>query len=159
MTLHGAPPAGEPAALAAEATSPAGEVEPRYTVIVELFVHDVDTSRAFYEALGFQATNAWSKGAWMEREGVGIRLELDDHVSAGPHYFTPDIGRRPRGTGVEIIVQVSDIDAVHDAAVRAGLTIVKGLQDRPWNCTDFRVADPDGYFVRITSPLVADGPA
>ncbi|MBI3752050.1 MAG: hypothetical protein HY263_10415, partial [Chloroflexi bacterium] len=67
-----------------------------YAVIVELFVRDVAASRAFYEALGFRATNEWRNGAWMEREGVGIRLELDDHVTAGPHYFTPDIGRHPR---------------------------------------------------------------
>lgn len=140
MTLHGAP-------LRHRA--------PRFAVIVELFVSDLARSRAFYEALGFRATTEWAKGAWMEREGVGIRLELDDHVAAGPHYFTPDIGRRPRGTGVEIVVQVSDVAAVHAAAERAGLNIVKGLQDRPWNCTDFRLADPDGYFLRITSPLAA----
>ncbi len=142
--IHWAPPRSEP--------------PPRYPVIVELFVRDVAASRAFYEALGFVAANAWSKGAWMEREGVGIRLELDDHVAAGPHYFTPNIGRHPRGTGVEIVVQVSDVEAVHAAAVESGLNIVKGLQDRPWNCTDFRLADPDGYFLRITSPL-ADRPA
>jgi lactoylglutathione lyase len=124
-----------------------------YTVIVELFVRDVARSRAFYEALGFKATNEWRKGAWMEREGVAIRLELDDHVTDGPHYFTPDIGRHPRGTGVEIVVQVSDVDAVYAAARAAGLSVIKDLQDRPWNCRDFRLADPDGYFLRITSPL------
>ena len=126
-----------------------------FAVIVELFVSDLGRSRAFYEALGFRAATEWSGGAWMERDGVGIRLELDDHVTAGPHYFTPDIGRHPRGTGVEIVVQVSDVEAVHDAAVEAGLNIVKDLQARPWNCTDFRLADPDGYFLRITSPLAA----
>ena len=63
-----------------------------YPVIVELFVRDVAASRAFYEALGFRATNEWPKGAWMEREGVGIRLELDDHVAAVG--ITP-AGRRP----------------------------------------------------------------
>ena len=128
-----------------------------YPVIVELFVRDVAASRAFYEALGFRATNEWRNGAWMEREGVGIRLELDDHVSAGPHYFTPNIGRHPRGTGVEIVVQVSDVSAVHDAAIKAGLTIVRELRERPWNCRDFRLADPDGYFIRITSPFAAEG--
>jgi len=128
-----------------------------YPVIVELFVRDVAASRAFYEALGFRATNEWRNGAWMEREGVGIRLELDDHVTAGPHYFTPDIGRHPRGTGVEIVVQVSDVTAVHEAAIKAGLNIVRELKERPWNCRDFRLADPDGYFIRITSPFAAAG--
>jgi hypothetical protein len=30
---------------------------------------------------------------------------------------------------------------------------VKPIQDREWGARDFRVADPDGYFVRLTSPL------
>lgn len=127
-----------------------------YPVIVELFVRDVAASRAFYEALGFRATNEWRNGASMEREGVGIRLELDDHVSAGPHYFTPNIGRHPRGTGVEVVVQVSDVTAVHDDALKANLNVVRELRDRPWNCRDFRLADPDGYFIRITSPFAPE---
>ncbi|HEX7950399.1 MAG TPA: VOC family protein [Candidatus Limnocylindrales bacterium] len=127
-----------------------------YPVIVELFVRDLAASRASHEALGFRATNGWRNGAWMEREGVGIRLELDDHVSAGPHYFTPNIGRHPRGTGVEIVVQVSDVTAIHDAAIRAGLNVVRELRDRPWNGRDFRLADPDGSFIGITSPFAAE---
>jgi hypothetical protein len=30
---------------------------------------------------------------------------------------------------------------------------VKPIQDRTWKARDFRLADPDGYFIRITSPL------
>jgi lactoylglutathione lyase len=124
-----------------------------FPVIVELFVSDVDRSIAFYEALGFRVVRRWQDFVRLEREGVRLALQGDAHAVAGPHYFTPHIGRRPRGTGVEIVVQASDVAALHAAATAAGLRVVKPIQDRPWGARDFRVADPDGYFVRFTSPL------
>jgi uncharacterized glyoxalase superfamily protein PhnB len=45
------------------------------------------------------------------------------------------------------------VDAEYIRAKTAGLNIVKPIQDRPWKARDFRLADPDGYFLRITSPL------
>jgi len=121
---------------------------------VELFVSDLERSVAFYEALGFRVTRRWEDWLKLAREdGVAITLQGDSHAVAGPHFFTPDIGRHPRGTGVEIVVQVADVDAVHEAARAAGLRIVKPIQDRDWKARDFRLADPDGYFVRVTSPL------
>jgi hypothetical protein len=59
----------------------------------------------------------------LRRGDIKLNLQGDAHAVEGPHYFTPHIGRTPRGTGVEISIR------------------------------DFRVADPDGYFLRITSPL------
>jgi uncharacterized glyoxalase superfamily protein PhnB len=48
---------------------------------------------------------------------------------------------------------VADVDAAYAAAQAAGLRIVKPIQDRDWQARDFRLADPDGFFLRITSPL------
>jgi uncharacterized glyoxalase superfamily protein PhnB len=48
---------------------------------------------------------------------------------------------------------VADVDAVYATVQAAGLRIVKPIQDRDWKARDFRLADPDGFFVRITSPL------
>jgi hypothetical protein len=33
--------------------------------------------------------------------------------------------------------------------------VVREIVARPWGATDFRIADPDGYFVRFTTPLAA----
>ena len=77
----------------------------------------------------------------------------DDYVRGRDHYFTPHIDRAPRGVGVEIVIEVDDVDAVLAAAEASGLNIVKPMQDRPWKARDFRLADPDGYFLRFTSPL------
>lgn len=123
------------------------------SIVVELFVSDVERSIAFYEALGFRVVKRWRDWLILERDGVKLTLQGDSHAVAGPHYFTPHIGRQPRGTGVEIVVQVDDVDAIFAEAQAAGLEVVKPIQDRDWGARDFRIADPDGYFIRLTSPL------
>ena len=82
-----------------------------------------------------------------------LDLQGDAHAVAGPHYFTPEIGRWPRGTGVEVSIEVEEIDGLYERALALGIDVVKPIQDRPWKARDFRVADPDGYFLRFTTPL------
>jgi catechol 2,3-dioxygenase-like lactoylglutathione lyase family enzyme len=120
---------------------------------VELHVADVDASIRFYEVLGFRVTRRWEEWVRLDRDGAELVLQGDSYVRSHPHYFSADIDRSPRGIGVEVTIEVDDVDAVHAAAVAAGLRIVKPIQDRAWKARDFRLADPDGYFIRITSPL------
>lgn len=134
---------------------PADEPSPLESrgIVVELFVRDVDRSIAFYRALGFDVARRYEDYVLLRRGEIKLSLQGDAHAVAGPHYFTPHIQQIPRGTGVEISIQVADVDAEYIRAKTAGLNIVKLMQDRPWGARDFRVADPDGYFLRITSPL------
>jgi len=122
-------------------------------IVVEFFVHDVDASLAFYRALGFDVARRFEDHVQLRRGEIRLSLQGDAHAVAGPHYFTPHIQQHPRGTGVEVSIQVADVDAEYIRAKTAGLNIVKPMQDRPWGARDFRLADPDGYFIRITSPL------
>jgi catechol 2,3-dioxygenase-like lactoylglutathione lyase family enzyme len=120
---------------------------------VELHVADVERSLAFYQALGFTVERRWEDWIRLDRDGADLVLFGDAYVRGRDHYFTPHIDREPRGVGVEIVIEVDDVDAVLAAAEAAGLNIVKPMQDRPWKARDFRLADPDGYFLRFTSPL------
>ena len=120
---------------------------------VELHVSDVGASIAFYKVLGFRVTRRGKESVRLDRDGAELILQGDSYVRGHPHYFSADIDRSPRGTGVEVTIEVEDVDAVHAAAVAAGLRIVKPIQDRAWKARDFRLADPDGFFIRITSPL------
>lgn len=120
---------------------------------VELHVADLEASIRFYEAIGFRVDRRWEEWVRLERGGAELVLQGDAYLRSHDHYFTPHLGRSPRGVGVEITVEVEDVGAVYAAAQAAGLRIVKALQDRPWKARDFRLADPDGYFLRITSPL------
>ena len=122
-------------------------------IVIEFFVSDVERSLAFYKTLGFDVAKRYDDWILLRRGDIKLALQGDAHAVEGPHYFTPHIQRTPRGTGVEVSIQVADVDAEYIRARTAGLNIVKSIQDRPWKARDFRVADPDGYFIRITSPL------
>lgn len=46
-------------------------------------------------------------------------------------------------------IQVDDVDACHEAAVRAGAEIVHPLTDEPWAVRRFFVRDPDGHVINV----------
>lgn len=120
---------------------------------VELHVADIEATLAFYEALGFRVTKRWKDWVRLDRDGAELVLQGDAYLRSHEHYFSPYLDVSPRGVGVEITIEVGDVDAVYATAQSAGLRIVKPLQDRDWKARDFRLADPDGFFVRITSSL------
>ena len=120
---------------------------------VELHVADIEASLAFYETLGFQVIRRWEDWVRLDRDGAELVLMGDAYVRSHDHYFTPYLDRSPRGVGVEVTVEVEDVDAVYAAAVAAGLRMVKPIQDRAWKARDFRLADPDGFFIRVSSTL------
>ena len=126
---------------------------------VELHVADVARSVAFYEALGFVVTRRWEDWIRLDRGGAGLVLMGDAYVRGHDHYFTPHLDHSPRGVAVEIVIEVDDVAAARlaaDAAVTAGgglARVVKEITVRPWKARDFRLADPDGFFLRISSAL------
>ena len=108
---------------------------------------------AFYEALGCRRSRSFEDWVRLDRCGARLALQADTHVAAGPHYFAPHIHRHPRGVGAEVAIDVDDLDELHQQALTLDGAVVKGIQDRAWGARDFRIADPDGYFVRFTTPL------
>ncbi len=55
---------------------------------------------------------------------------------------------------MEIVVEVNDVHSAFTGATDALVGYdgrLEQLDDRPWGRTDFRVIDPDGYYVRVTS--------
>jgi lactoylglutathione lyase len=59
-------------------------------------------------------------------------------------------GHRVPPTGVELVLEVDDLIAEHQRVRAAGWPIEEDLADRPWGLRDFRLLDPDGYYLRIT---------
>ena len=53
--------------------------------------------------------------------------------------------------GAELVLEVDDVAAERDRIVAAGWPLEQDLQDRPWGLTDFRILDPAGYYLRVTS--------
>jgi catechol 2,3-dioxygenase-like lactoylglutathione lyase family enzyme len=122
---------------------------------VEFFVSDLDRAIDFYTRLGFVLVRRWEGWALVDRSGSRIGLQEDAYARGHPHSFPPHLDRVPRGVGVEVSVDVADEDdlrRLYDTAQAMGC-VVREWVVRGWGATDFRIADPDGYFVRFTTPL------
>jgi uncharacterized glyoxalase superfamily protein PhnB len=52
---------------------------------------------------------------------------------------------------VELVLEVDDVAGERALVAAAGWPLEQDLQDRAWGLTDFRVVDPAGYYLRITS--------
>jgi lactoylglutathione lyase len=114
----------------------------------EIFPQDLDAIVDFYaRVLSFSIT----KDQRGDPEAYVGLSRGEVHIGAarrsGP--ISP-AGRRPP-IGVELVLEVDDIAAERDRVVAAGWPLEEDLQDRPWGLTDFRILDPAGYYLRITS--------
>lgn len=122
------------------------------TMRIELFVHDLDRSLDFYErALGFVVDPTREPPT---ADYIPIR-HRDVRISLGPleqlpasHYFSPAVKTR-LGVGVEIVLEVEHL-AQYERKARAADAAVEPTQWRAWGLLDFRVVDPDGYYIRVT---------
>jgi catechol 2,3-dioxygenase-like lactoylglutathione lyase family enzyme len=122
---------------------------------MELFVRDLDASIAFYtEILGFVV---------VRRDDLYVSIRRGHAVlGLGPISGLPERGDGPaftqarladdRGAGIEIVFELDDVDALIElyGHCRARAATADDLRAQPWGLQDFRLADPDGYYLRIT---------
>jgi lactoylglutathione lyase len=118
---------------------------------MELFVEDVARSVAFYqEVLGFEVRDGGSKEFTSVRNG-GVMLGICQRRALPPdHYFTQPAFEQRKGVGVEIVLEVDDLKALYQRVLDQGYPVYEALQERPWSSVDFRLVDPDGYYLRLT---------
>lgn len=112
---------------------------------VEIFPGDVDVTTAFYERLGFRVSG--------RKDGppryVSIRMGT---VRIGVREAEPvDPARRAHPVMTEMVIEVDDVHALRDQIVDQGIILTADLHQQAWGLTDFRVTDPDGYYLRFTS--------
>ncbi|WP_314104002.1 VOC family protein [uncultured Frigoribacterium sp.] len=110
---------------------------------VSLQVRDLDASRAFYEThLGLVRSPAGPPHAVVftttpiafALRGLLPGTDLDSVAQPG--------------VGVALWLHATDVQAIHDALVEAGVTVVAEPIDGPFGRT-FTFADPDGYHVTL----------
>jgi lactoylglutathione lyase len=121
------------------------------TLRLELFVVDLPASLDFYRrVLGFEPGLRQTGGYTPLAKG-SVRIALNPRSDlADDHPLRMAAGERP-GLGVEIVLEVEDIVAMHQRVVSQSWPLSGELSQQPWGPTDFRVADPDGYYWRVTS--------
>lgn len=121
----------------------------------ELFVDDVGESVAFYgDVLGFAETSRADDHATIRRESIRLGIRARDSIP-DDHYFDPESLSERKGIGVELVLDVADVDEMRERLRRVGYPVKEELQMRPWDARDFRLVDPDGYYLRVTE---ATGP-
>jgi lactoylglutathione lyase len=117
------------------------------TLRVEIFPDDLDAFVVFYtDVLGFTLTvdQRDSDRPYAAVEYGSVR------IGAARAWGPVERGARAAPTGVEIVLEVDDVAAVHRRVRASGYPLEQDLTLRPWGLTDFRVFDPAGYYLRIT---------
>ena len=119
---------------------------------IELHVPDFGLVKDFYGRLGFgvEREEAGDDGYLIMRRGqTAIAFWSGSAAVARHSFFGRFPAATPRGVGVEIIVEVEDVEALYEK-VRGSMPVVAPLRRRPWGARDFRLEDPFGYYLRIT---------
>ena len=103
-------------------------------VVPDLSSSSLETATVFYrDVLGLQPV---MDQGWIvtlaDPDRPQAQISLMTHDATAP--VIPDAS-----------IQVDDVDACHDAAVRAGAEIIHPLTDEPWGVRRFFVRDPDGH--------------
>ena len=106
---------------------------------------DLVETRAFYEALGFQA-----RGWWPEEFGGYASLVRGDITV---HFFAyADVS--PYTNYAQCYWRVKDVDSLYAEFQKAelpgsGVPRMDTLHNKPWGMREFAIVDPSGNLIRI----------
>ena len=112
-------------------------------------VNDLAKSVAFYcGGIGFIAREEW------KHEGKVVGVEL--RAGTVDLFLSQDDGAkgwdRKKGVGASVsFVTTQNVDDVAARLKKAGYALLSEPADMPWGTRGFRVADPDGFLIGISS--------
>ena len=118
---------------------------------IELFVADIATSRSFYTTVLDFIPGQTGYGGYTPLSQGDVRLSLNKNDALPDDHPAKVAPNERAGRGVEIVIEVDDIRPVYDRVKASGWPISGDLASHPWGVTDFRVVDPDGYYLRLSS--------
>lgn len=113
----------------------------------EVFHPNLAVLVGFYvEVLGFQGPQRTDgiDHVVVSRGQVRVGCTLSPDADAHPPSRWPPAGS-------EIVLRVKDVNAEYDRVIETGWPLADPLMKRPWGLTDFRVFDPTGQYLRISS--------
>ena len=139
-------------------TSATRGVQSHATVTVYLIVRGADRAIAFYRDV-FGAEEVMRM---MDTGGRVGHAELrigESRVMLADEY--PEVGAlSPRtigGAGVRLLLEVPDVDATVQRAVRAGATLLQPVEDKSYGERGGRVEDPFGHVWLIATQMAERG--
>ena len=116
---------------------------------VALTVRDIDASVDWYcHAIGFVIDKTYERegattGVVLKAGSVRLLLNQDDFAKGMD---------REKGVGVSLhFTTAQDVDAIAERIKAEGYSLVSEPADMPWGARAFRVRDPDGFALSISS--------
>ncbi|MFI6742389.1 bleomycin resistance protein [Nonomuraea sp. NPDC050451] len=128
-------------------------------LVPELICSDLQASLAFYHLLGFKIRyeRPQERFAYLERDGADLMLEQP--LSRDRLYPRTALDH-PYGRGINLTVEVDDVDQIHTTLLAAGYEMWLPLEERWYERSvdavgvrQFAVQDPDGYLLRISQQV------
>jgi predicted enzyme related to lactoylglutathione lyase len=126
---------------------------------IQLTVSQLVVTEAFYSGiLDLPVQRSFtSKGApdhlVIDMDGMAIVfVEEADVIKAHP-ILAPRFSMFPRGIGVTLHFEVTDIEEMSDAILEEGLEILYPLDIKPYGVMEMWCFDPDGYLVVLDEPF------
>lgn len=118
-----------------------------------LMVADIDRSTAFYaDTLGLDVADRGDRSTEFDTGETRLMIEQDfDEAELAAFGLEPP--GADRGDGLIVVIEVDDVDAVHDRAAADGATVLLEPTDVDWGRRLCLVEDPDGYVLELSRPI------
>ncbi|MFK0165655.1 VOC family protein [Rhizobium sp. NPDC090279] len=117
---------------------------------LELFVTDFQRSIEFYRrVLNFQVVGEVGREYTMLMNGEATISINTQNALEPDHPLRAGNGER-LGLGLEVVLSIPDIESFYQSTKAHGHPVSE-LVLQPWGLRDFRITDPDGYYIRVTS--------
>lgn len=119
---------------------------------VYLMTPDLEASTDFFEAaLGLNPTDEGERSVEFETGECSLKIERDfDEETLGAFGMDPPGDRR--GDGAVLVIEVNDVEAIHDRAVDAGADVLMEPREVSWGREMFLVRSPAGYVFEVSQP-------
>ena len=130
-------------------------------LVPELLVSDFAQSLKFYtEVLGFKQLYDRPEEAFAYLDRNGAQIMIVQHEAEDERSWIAADLVQPFGRGMNLEIEVADVDALHASCVRHGARIFLAMEEK-WYRRDalllgvrhFIVLDPDGYLLRLSQSL------
>lgn len=126
-------------------------------LVPELLCSDFDRSLAFYrDVVGFRVAfdRPEDRFAYLDLGGAQIMLEQESD------FWTTGARERPYGRGINLQIEVDDVDALAARVATAGVPLFRAMEEAWYRAGErengnrqFLAQDPDGYLLRFYQDL------
>lgn len=134
------------------------------SLVPELYVSDFTRSLAFYtDVIGFRVRYDRPEERFAYLELAEAELMIEQTTTPGRSLVAAELAY-PYGRGLNLSIDVPDLDAVHARVQSGGHPVFLPLEERWYRRGEhevgqqqFVVMDPDGYLLRLVQPLGTRG--